>query len=62
MTFDENTAFPVKNHPVSFLKLGSMELNLSNKVLKVRIEGFYDAVCWRKVGLNLRFSAIPGGP
>ena len=55
MTFDENTAFPVKNHPVSFLKLGSMELNLSNKVLKVRIEGFYEAVRWRKVGPNLRF-------
>ena len=55
MTFDENTAFPVQNHPVSFLKLGSMQLNLSNKVLKVRIEGFYEAVCWRKVGPNLRF-------
>ena len=55
MTFDENTAFPVTNHPVSFLKLGSMELNLSNKVLNVRIEGFYGAVRWRKVGPNLRF-------
>ena len=49
MTFDENTALPVKNHPVSFLEVGSMELNLSNKVLKVRIEVFYDGVCWRKV-------------
>ena len=55
MTFDENTAFPVNNHPVPFLKLGSMELNLSNKVLKVRIECFYEAVRWRKVGPNLRF-------
>ena len=55
MTFDENTAFPVQNHPISFLKLGSMELNISNKVLKVRIEGFYEAVLRRKVGPNLRF-------
>ena len=62
MTFDENTAFPVKNHPVSFLKLGNMELNLSNKVLKVRIECFYEAVCWRKVGPNFRFWANPGAP
>ena len=62
MTFDENIAFPVINHPISFLKLGSMELNLSNKVLNVRIEGFYGAVRWRKVGPNLRFSAHPGGP
>ena len=62
MTFDENTAFPVQNHPISFLKLGSMELNISNKVLKVRIEGFYEAVRWRKVVPNLRFWANPGGP
>ena len=62
MTFDENTAFPVKNHLFSFLKLGSMELDLSNKVLKVRIEGFYGAVRWRKVGPNLRFSDNPGRP
>ena len=44
MTFDENTALPVQTDPISFLKLGSMELNLSNKVLKVRIVGFYEAV------------------
>ena len=62
MTFDENIAFPVKHHPVSFLKLGSMELNLSNKVLTLRIACFYEAVRWRKVGPNLRFSANPGGP
>ena len=55
MTFDENTASRVKNHPVSFLKLGSMEFNISNKVIKVRIEGFYEAVRWRKGGPNFRF-------
>ena len=55
MTFDENIAFSVKHDPISFLKLESMELNLSTKILKVRIEGFYAAVRWRKVGPNWRF-------
>ena len=55
MTFDENTATSVKKWHLLFLKLESMELNLSNKVLKVGIEGFYEAVCSRKVGSNLRF-------
>ena len=60
MTFDENIVFPVKNHPVSFLELGSMELNLSNKVLKVKIGCVYEAVCWLKVWPNWRIWADIG--
>ena len=62
MTFDENTATSLKKRHLSFLKAESMELNLSNKMLKFGIEGFYEAVCWRKVGSNLRFSADPRAP
>ena len=62
MTSDENTAPSLKKWHLPFLKAESMELNLSNKMLKFGIEGFYEAVCWRKVGPNLRFWADPVGP
>ena len=60
MTFDENTATRVKKWPLLFLKPQSMELNLSIKIKKNKIGGFYEAVCWPKVWPNMRIWADMG--
>ena len=60
MTFDENTATSLKIWSLLFLKPQSRELNLSNKMLKVKIGGFYGAVRWLKVRPNWRIWADIG--
>ena len=62
VTFDKNTATPAKKWSLLFLKPQRGELNLSNKMLKVKIGGLYVAVRWLKVGPNWRIWANPGGP
>ena len=54
MTFDENTATSLNIWPLLFLKPQSRKLNHSNKMLKVKIGGFYEAVRWPKVWSNRR--------
>ena len=60
MTFDENTATSLQIWSLLFLKPQSRELNLSNKMLKVKIGCFYEAVRWLKVWSNMRIWADMG--